>query len=66
MTKCNHNSMFNVETLATCLNKVSVKNEIVDGAILIDTVALAAIKKYEMPHFLLMNYDWIMRCAAEG
>lgn len=66
MTKCNHNPMFNVQSLAICLNKVGVKNEIVEGAILVDTEALAAVKKYEMPHLLFMNYDWIMKCAREG
>ena len=66
MTKCNHNPMFNVETLAACLDKVGVKNEIVEGAILVDTTALAAVKKYEMPQFLFMNYEWLMKCAKEG
>ena len=66
MTKCNHNPMFKVETLAACLDKVGVKNEIVEGAILVDTTALAKVKKYAMPQFLFMNYDWLMKCATEG
>ena len=66
MTKCNHNPMFKVEILAICLDKVGVKNEIVEGAILVDTDALAKVKKYAMPHFLMMNYEWLMKCAKEG
>lgn len=55
--------MFNVEALAKCLERVNVKYEIVEGAILIDTEALKKVKKYEMPHLLYMNYEWIMGCV---
>lgn len=62
MTKCNHNPQFNVKALAECLEIVNVNYEIVEGAILIDTEALGKVKKSEMPHFLFMNYKWIMGC----
>ena len=52
--------MFRVKVLAECLEFVNVNYEIVEGAILIDTEALGKVKKSEMPHFLFLNYDWIM------
>jgi hypothetical protein len=54
--------MFRVKALAECLEAVNVNYEIVEGAILIDTEALGKVKKSAMPHFLFMNYDWIMGC----
>lgn len=62
MKKCNHNPMFRVKVLAECLEFVNVNYEIVEGAILIDTEALGKVKKSKMPHFLFLNYDWIMGC----
>ena len=62
MKKCNHNPMFRVKVLAECLEFVNVNYEIVEGAILIDTEALGKVKQSAMPHFLFLNYDWIMGC----
>lgn len=62
MKKCNHNPMFRVKALAECLEAVNVNYEIVEGAILIDTEALGKVKQSAMPHFLFLNYDWIMGC----
>lgn len=63
MTRCEHNPMFRVNDLAYCLDRVNVKYEIVEGAILIDTEALSKINVYDMPHLLYMNYKWIMGCV---
>ena len=61
MKKCDVSLMFNTKSLAECLDSLGVKNEIIEGAILVDTEALAKIKKYEMPHLVFMNYDWLMK-----
>lgn len=66
MVKCNHHPMFAVEILASCLESLGVKNKIVEGAIMIDVEALKKVKKSEMPHFVFMNYNWIIKCATES
>lgn len=60
MKMYNTNSLFDNKAFAELLNKNGVKAFEVEGGLMFDEVALKAMSKTEMPHWIYMNLKWMI------